>query len=403
MDSERAKKLCKIDGLIMGVFIALGLVGAFTACLGISGERICGKDLSFLLVLGGKVNVGVTVVCFFSAITVGRLYWRHKEIAVYDEFGVRRDEKRRMEMAKEERRQLEFQSLMELEKVLPRNIIEKITHEGSKDPEKDLDALIGLRPIKDRVLEMKARMEFDEEERERLGRKKSQGMTRAGEGHHMVFYGSPGTGKTTIARIITGILWDYEYIQKNHCLEVDGNFLKSSDASSTEKKVRFICRAAYGGVLFIDEAYSLGGDTEGEMAIATLIKEMEDNRDKFVVILAGYKEPMSAMLDVNPGFKSRVKEYLDFPDYSDEEMFEIFAFLAKAKGFETDESLYFRFFDRLDAERSLSSWGNARTARNILEESIDKHALRCMRGEVPEEHRRVLEPSDISTEPKSLL
>lgn len=402
MDSKQAEKAYKREGAIMAVLVFVGLIGVGTAALGMVGENMFHKDLSFLLIAGGAVNIGVTIVCFVAAITVGRLYWRHKDAAVYDEFGVRKDEKRRMEMNREERRQLEMQSLQELERVLPRNTIEKITHEGSKDPEKDLDSLIGIAPVKDRLIEMRARMEFDEQEEERAG-KRNRVSNRNDEGHHMVFYGSPGTGKTTVARIVTGILWEYEYIDQNKLIEVDGNFLKSSDSSSTEKKVRFVCRASYGGVLFIDEAYSLGEDEVGAIAIATLIKEMEDNRDKFVVILAGYKEPMSAMLDVNPGFKSRVKEYLDFPDYSNEEMFEIFVSMARSKQFAASTDLAQVLCERFDAERSLSSWGNARTARNVLEESIDKHALRVMKGEVPEEHRRVLEPQDISTQPKSLL
>ena len=219
-----------------------------------------------------------------------------------------------------------------------------------------------------------------------------------------MFYRNPGTGKTTVARIVTGILYEYEYISKNQVIEIDGNFLKAGDSSSTEKKVRFICRAAYDGVLFIDEAYSLGNDKMGEIAIATLIKEMEDHRDRLVVILAGYSGPMTKMLDTNPGFKSRVKEYLDFPDYSQGELFEIFKRMAAAKGFTVDEKECERRLTlRFSLERSLSSWGNARTVRNVLEESIDKHAVNFVKGNVMPEDKYVLKGEDISTEPKSLL
>ena len=257
---------------------------------------------------------------------------------------------------------------------------------------------MGINPVKERIFEMKARMEFEES-----SKKDKKNTNQKNEGHHMVFYGNPGTGKTTVARIITGILYEYEYIDRNKVIEVDGNFLKSSDPSATETKVRFVCRAAYDGVLFIDEAYALGDDEIGQTAIATLIKEMEDHRDRLVVILAGYSEPMGKMLEVNPGFKSRIKEYLDFPDYSQSELFEIFKRMAKEKGFTVDEKCENRLTYRFSLERSLSSWGNARTVRNVLEEAIDKHAVNFVKGEIPQNEKYCIKEVDISTEPKALL
>lgn len=382
--------------VLMMILMACGVVCCLLIIPNLKGE-VFGHFANKILLAG----IGV----FFTAsFMVGKQYWKYKDIATYDEFGVRKDEKRRMEMDSTERRQLEMQSLAELERVIPRNTIEKITHSGSTNAEKDLADLVGIEPVKERLYEMKARMEFEEEERAKTkGKGKNKNSNPNEEGHHMVFYGNPGTGKTTVARILTNILYEYEYIERNELIEVDGNFLKSGDPSMTETKVRFICKSAHGGVLFIDEAYSLGGDKIGETAIATLIKEMEDHRDKFVVILAGYSGPMGKMLETNPGFKSRIKEYLDFPDYSQPELLEIFKRMAKGKGFEVDDSCDKPLTLRLGMERSLTSWGNARTVRNVLEETIDKHAVNFVKGNIAKEDKYKLFGADICTEPKALL
>lgn len=380
--------------VLMMFLMACGVGCCLLIIPNLNGE-LFGETINNVLLAG----IGV----FFTAsFMVGRIYWKYKDIAMYDEFGVRKDEKRRMEMDSHERRQLEMQSLAELERVIPRNTIEKITHPGSEDAEKDLENLVGIDSVKERLFEMKARMEFEEEERNK-NKGKNKNSKPNEEGHHMVFYGNPGTGKTTVARIITNILYEYEYIERNEIIEVDGNFLKSGDPSMTETKVRFICKSAHGGVLFIDEAYALGGDRIGETAIATLIKEMEDHRDKFVVILAGYSGPMGKMLETNPGFKSRIKEYLDFPDYSQPELLEIFKRMAKGKGFQVDESCDKPLTLRFGMERSLSSWGNARTVRNVLEETIDKHAVNFVKGKIEKEDKYKLFGIDVCTEPKALL
>jgi len=392
MNQNKSKARYQMEFVFMVFFLLLGL-----ACISgmIIGLNVPGME--WLMSYHGIPLVLSFAACIATVIAIGRFYRIHKDEASYDEFGIRKDEKRRMEMDSKERRKLELQSLMELEKVLPRNTLEQITKKGSSNPEKDIESLIGLSSVKDRLLEMKARMEFD-----RGGKKKRESSSKD-EGHHMVFYGNPGTGKTTVARIITGLLYDYKYISQNKIVEIDGNFLKSSNPSMTETKVRFVCRAAYDGVLFVDEAYSLGEDKIGQTAVATLIKEMEDHRDRFVVILAGYPEQMSQMLDVNPGFKSRVKEYLDFPDYSEEELLSIFRQMAKEKGFEVESSCNKPLSRRFLAERRLSSWGNARTVRNVLEETLDKHALRFMKGEVDKMKKYVLFGEDVSLWPKSVL
>ncbi len=190
------------------------------------------------------------------------------------------------------------------------------------------------------------------------------------------------THNTTVARIITGFLYKFGYIKENKCIEIDGNFLKAGEDSAT--KTRLIIQKAYGGVLFIDEAYTIvdGSGGYGKEVVATLIKEMEDNRDKLIVILAGYKHDMKRLLDTNEGFKSRIKEYLEFPDYNNEEMKEIFVAMAHSENFVVSGEALLNLEVRLEKERKLSSFGNGRTARNILDETIDRHALNYGMGKL---------------------
>lgn len=190
------------------------------------------------------------------------------------------------------------------------------------------------------------------------------------------------THNTTVARIITGFLYQYGYIKENKCVEIDGNFLKAGSESGV--KTKLICQKAFDGVLFIDEAYSIveGTGEYGREVIATLIKEMEDNRDRFVLILAGYKNDMNRLLSTNEGFKSRIKEYLYFPDYDVSEMSKIFELMAHEQHFEVSQAAFENFAVRIEAERKLATFGNGRTVRNVLDESIDRHALHYGSGEL---------------------
>lgn len=290
----------------------------------------------------------------------------------YDENGV--SKKKKFEnLTREQREAMDLQKAAQMESLLPTNVIEKIKKEGSKTPEKDLNGLIGLAPVKQKVTEMVARMEFEKADKKR--KKKSFAQQNSMSGRHFCFFGSAGTGKTTVARIITGFLYKYGYIKQNKCIEIDGNFLKAGADSAA--KTKLIIQKAYGGVLFIDEAYTIidGAGGFGNEVIATLIKEMEDNRDKLVVIIAGYKADIKRLLDSNEGFKSRIKEYLEFTDYNTMEMKDIFVSMAHSEGFAVSGEALDNFEIRCEKERKLSSFGNGRTARNILDESIDRHAL----------------------------
>jgi stage V sporulation protein K len=310
----------------------------------------------------------------------------------YDEFGRSKSKGNYEKLSKAERDQIDLQKTARMEQVMSSSTIKKMTHPGSIDPQKDMDDMIGLSSVKSKMREMVARMEFDSQ------RKDQQTITNGISGRHMVFFGSPGTGKTTVARILTGFLHKYGYIEENKCVEVDGNFLKAGGDTAT--KTELVVRQAFGGVLFVDEAYSLMDSYVGKEAIATIIKLMEDHRDRFILILAGYTKEMRQLLDANPGFDSRIKEFLNFPDYDRMEMREIFIRMARSNGFSATDKALLNFDQRIENERRLPSFGNARTARNVLDESIDRHALNFMDGKVGEDSRYCLQAIDISVELK---
>lgn len=314
-----------------------------------------------------------------------------RNIVDYDEFGVSKKYGKYERMSAKEKKIIDMQKMADMERILSSSQIKKLTHKGSEDPFKDMKKLIGLRNVKDKMNEMVARMEFERSS------KKMQISSK-----HMAFLGSPGTGKTTVARIMTGFLYKNKYIKKNKCVEVDGNFLKSSTSADTAIKTELIIREALGGVLFIDEAYALieGSDGIGEQAVATLIKAMEDRKGEFVLILAGYTNEIKKLIQSNPGFESRIKDFMVFQDYNNEELKEIFINMARDNNFVVDANALDKLEERFERERNLSSFGNGRTARNILDECIDKHAFNFKNKEIDISDKFKITEKDVNVYPK---
>jgi TPR repeat protein len=199
---------------------------------------------------------------------------------------------------------------------------------------------------------------------------------------HLVFTGNPGTGKTTVARLLGEIYHEIGILSKGHLTETDRSGLVAGYLGQTAIKVSEVVQGALGGILFIDEAYSLAQEAQrdqfGREAIDTLLKRMEDHRDDLIVIVAGYTAPMKAFLESNPGLHSRFNKFLHFDDYSPQELFQIFTKYCEDDGYAFDGACTGRIMAliNLTHERRAANFGNARTIRNLFEQTISNHANR---------------------------
>ncbi len=235
--------------------------------------------------------------------------------------------------------------------------------------EEELDQLVGLRSVKRMVKKIKAYAKRNREDQD--------------FNLHMCFYGNPGTGKTEVARILSRILYDAGVLDESKLIETDAHGLLGRFVGETAPKTMEKINDAMNGVLFIDEAYALVGSGAmdgtkgyGEEAISVLLKEMEDHRGRFCVIMAGYQDKMQDLLAVNPGLKSRLQFTLEFPDYTREELGEIaVAFLTKKK-YEIENDALDRVLDIMEYFRKQTDFANARTLRNILDQVIMNQNLR---------------------------
>lgn len=233
---------------------------------------------------------------------------------------------------------------------------------------KDLNELVGLEKVKKVLYDLVDVINLKE---------KAKDLTIKDMNLHMVFLGNPGTGKTTIARIISNILYNLGYIKENKLIEVSSKDLVGQYVGQTAPKTMDVINKSLNGVLFIDEAYSLavkGENSYNAEAIATLIQAMENYRDKLVVIFAGYTKEMQDFLDSNSGIVSRIGYTLEFEDYKTEELIKIFNNFATKNGFIVDEEAIKYLEEVINENRNTKNFGNARFVRNIYEKTVIKHA-----------------------------
>ncbi|PAU96717.1 CbbX protein [Paracoccus salipaludis] len=240
--------------------------------------------------------------------------------------------------------------------------------------------LIGLAPVKQRIRETAALLLVDRA-RARLG------LSRETPTLHMSFTGNPGTGKTTVAQKMAGLLHRLGYVRKGHLVSVTRDDLVGQYIGHTAPKTKEVLKKAMGGVLFIDEAYYLyKPDNErdyGQEAIEILLQVMENNRDDLVVIMAGYADRMDRFFSANPGFRSRIAHHIDFPDYTDGELGRIAGSMLDAQGYRLDDEAGAAMAEYIALRREQPHFANARSIRNALDRARLRQANRLFSRDRP--------------------
>lgn len=269
-------------------------------------------------------------------------------------------------------------------KLLVKDIPASSNRRSDEEIWNELNSLTGLDNVKNEIRSIEQLLKFQ---------KKMQGIGVKGANRpnmHMVFAGNPGTGKTTVARLVAEILYNVGFIKQNKLIEVSSKDLVGKFIGHTAPKTAAVCESAYGGVLFIDEAYELAvKDNSGSAnfrseCIAELIKQMEDNRDRLIVIFAGYSKEMQELLDSNPGFASRIGRMIEFEDYNTEQLSDMFNRLVYKNGLKISEDAKERVVETIEKARSMPNFGNARYVRNLYENVIMEHAKNMIEVDDPD-------------------
>jgi SpoVK/Ycf46/Vps4 family AAA+-type ATPase len=261
------------------------------------------------------------------------------------------------------------------------------------DPIAELNAMTGLGPVKTRVHELVAEA--------KLAKLRAEaGLRLPKPMGHLVFSGNPGTGKTTVARVLAEVYRDLGMLSSGHLVEVGRADLVASYIGQTAPKVTEVVERSLGGVLFIDEAYSLFNGSErdfGREAVATLIQLMETHRDNLIVVMAGYPSEMYDLVDSNPGVRSRIRMFVNFPDYTDAELHQIFLQAVKQAGFVLGDGVSERVLADLHKVPRAPGFGNARTVRTLLERIATLQAVRLATLESPTmDQVRTIERADVA-------
>ena len=275
---------------------------------------------------------------------------------------------------------------------------EEAPKESLDDLMKELNGYIGLTTVKEQVDQLVHWIQISK-------LRKEHGLPESDLSLHMVFSGNPGTGKTMIARLMSRIFHTLGILSKGQLVEVDRGDLVAGYVGQTAIKTKEVINKAMGGVLFIDEAYALtnrGENDYGTEAVDTLLKAMEDHRDDLVVIVAGYIEPMQKFLHSNPGLESRFNRFIDFPDYTLDELMAMFDMRCESKGYTMDDETRCALRQVIDREstKDVKGFGNGRGVRNLFETAIARQADRLgeTQSEITREMLMALTVADVTGE-----
>ena len=282
--------------------------------------------------------------------------------------------------------------------LVPGDVIESTQREPeAEELVENLNSLTGLKAVKEEVNGLINLIKVQKLREEK-------GLKQMDVSKHLVFSGNPGTGKTTVARLLAGIYKSLGILSEGQLIEVDRSGLVGGYVGQTALKTQKVIESALGGVLFIDEAYTLnvgkGENDFGQEAVDTVLKAMEDNRDNLIVIVAGYPDLMQEFLNSNPGLKSRFSKFIYFEDYTGEELVEIFTKMLKSQDYKlTDDALEYakEYFKNRYNNRD-DSFANARDVRNFMEHAISNHASRIIKNkDVTEDMLSLIEKQDLDT------
>lgn len=261
-------------------------------------------------------------------------------------------------------------------KSIMQNKLHDPDHKNLEELLVELNDLTGLSILKGEILSIVSQIVV-------RNAREEQGLNNVTISNHLVFMGNPGTGKTMVARIVAKIYRELGVLSKGHLIETDRSGLVAGFVGQTALKTKEIADKANGGILFIDEAYSLSTQSSndfGKEAIDTLLKIMEDNRDDFIVIVAGYDNLMREFLKSNPGLESRFNTFINFEDYSADELYEIFLSMCEKNEYVLEDDAVEplkQYFSNLHKNKT-ESFANARTVRNFFEKTLKRHASRLV-------------------------
>lgn len=357
------------------LFASIGMIGLIASIL--HACFIINRNANFnpttLIPNGIFAFVMLLVICI--SLNIRR---SSKLDAFTDEFG--NSTRNYSTLSGSERRKVDLINISKNESILPTSELKSMIFPGSTDALNELNDMIGLSTVKQEVKKMSALYEYHQQD--------------VLSAKHMCFLGSPGTGKTSVAKIITGILYKYNQIQKNELVYLDAATLLSS--SNPLKKTQLILQKSHNRVLFIDEAYALAFDKAyGPEILALILNTMENYRSSLVVIFAGYREEMKCLFAMNSGLQSRFGKYFFFEDYNQFEMMQIFEKLANQHEYLIHENARQKLMQVFIWNKCLKSFANGRTVRKLYEDTINNHYFNLSNHILDADYEKIIMAIDV--------